>query len=211
MEVSLAIPFCGFYESWHDNAIDDAIIMDTTDDQGEVMSPLLSERIWNEIDWPKVWEPYARLYTESFGEEVGIPLRFEELLSPRQYNFETNRIFAVADSNLIRPNPKTLQRTAKELFTSRPGFCSFYEPDPATWGARQEWDCNEWYCALLAHLEDQGMCRAAIHDWERDFAGEINCNGDVSIWVHKAATKEGGRLFNIASYLREREERQWRN
>ena len=79
---------------------------------------------------------------------------FEELTSPRFYNFETGRVFAKIDAVVLRAllrrlllvdNSWALDREVRNQFTSYDGFASFYDNDPEALKAKplEEWDHNE--------------------------------------------------------------------
>lgn len=83
-------------------------------------------------------------------------LRFETMQSPRYYNFETDRAFAYITRKALdrfwsisrRDGHKHLAEIARERFTSRDGFSSFYSPDFADWGDVAEYDHNQ-ICTLI--------------------------------------------------------------
>ena len=88
------IPFSGFYHSFHSDALDRALEMMVTDDQGSVYSQELFDLAFDSIDWAVAHETYAKAYCNHFASHYGIKLKFVCLSSPKFYNFTTDRIFA---------------------------------------------------------------------------------------------------------------------
>lgn len=210
---STVIPFSGFYYSWHDDAIDRALDSLMQDTAGDPFSGLV-RRAFDLIWWPHVHEAYAKAYAENFAREFGIAgLEFEELVSPREYNFTTDRIFVkIPDSEIDRifdsVNAETLHGVAREMFTSRSGFISFYSPRFGEWGPLDDWDHNQLYALITAHVLESrgdGFDEAAEFDLMESDRG----NGRLEDWIYEAARDKAqmDRLLNVADYLRRREER----
>lgn len=101
--------------------------------------------------------------TFPWAREVIPPVKweFEEMVSPREYNFSTDRLFVKIDAVLLRElfrqvmlvdNSWAFDKAVKESFTSRDGFCSFYDNDPKALAAKPlaDWDHNEVKTLLLA-------------------------------------------------------------
>lgn len=93
---------------------------------------------------------------------------FADMTSPREYNFETDRIFVNVPVSVVRKlwtmskadQHKTLSRVAKERHSSRSGFISFYESDWRDWGPVATWDHNQLETLLIACCEIVGF------DWQ---------------------------------------------
>lgn len=102
MKVSTTIPFQGFYNSIHDSELDHALdMMFEIDDQGNTCGRLM-EKIFDAVNWSDVHEAYAKNYVEHFAEFIELnSLIFEELVSPKYYNFETDRIFCTIEYSEI--------------------------------------------------------------------------------------------------------------
>lgn len=87
---------------------------------------------------------------------------FDEMVSPREYNFGTDRVFAHIPVTAIRrmfrlsraEKHATLAEIIARRFTSRDGFSSFYPSDLASWLSRPvtDWDHNELGTLLDAVL-----------------------------------------------------------
>lgn len=168
------IPFSGFYESVHDQALDDACESILQDDSGDCVHDALPMRLFDAVDWGLAHQAYARRYAADWCDRLGIKgAEFEELNSPREYNFTTDRIFVrIPDAEVARihreTKPDELARVAREWFTSRSGFISFYSPDVSTWGPIGGWDHNKvgallqaWQNQTKPDLDDWGI----VEDW----------------------------------------------
>lgn len=206
------IPFSGFYHSLHDMALDDALDMAVSDSSGEPNADL-HERAFDAIDWGHAHSEYAKAYAENFLSEFGIRGAFESMHSPREYNFTTDRIFiTLADDELQRvydaTPAETLASCAREMFTSRDGFASFYSPDVDDWGDLDEWDHNQIFCLINAYVLDKRQGEEFDSDAEYSLMEANRDNGYIDGWLDK--NPEAVRIFNIASYLRQREERAYR-
>ena len=156
------IPFDGFYESFISDDIDhqigqqiewDSDMYDLNEDEQQVLedSYLSVNRVsfYNEIA-----EHYTDLYIDALNERLkGFTLnaKFNLLTSPREYNFETDRIFIDIERDhaigfikyTIKNYKKELENKIKERFTSRSGFWSHYKNGLDLWTQDySEWDCN---------------------------------------------------------------------
>jgi hypothetical protein len=210
------IPFSGFYNTHHDAEIDRVLEQMLSDSSGcHPISDRISNDIWSHISTPTV--EYTKAFVESFnallnGESgLKIKLEWESVRSPHFYNFETDRIFATVSfedvqTMFARVDRKILDLTAQQRFTSYDGFISHYSPDWRSWGSMRDWDHNQ-VGTLLEALVTQFL----RPEWEWDVTEDWNCNGDIDNWVYDNLDGEGKRLVKLASYLREREERQYRS
>ena len=148
--MEVLVPFSGFYGSEHEEALDWA--MGQLYEGGKDLS----------VNWRGVYQAYGREYTEAvqrvFEESVGVPLPlvFKEIVSPREYNFTTDRCFAELDKAVLpalyaKADKDKLALLVEERFTSRSGFISYYSNDLEQWGPVEEWDHNQ-VGTLLEHL-----------------------------------------------------------
>lgn len=214
MKLQTTIPFAGFYESLHSSMISDTENQMFSDDNGNENTGLTSA-LFEICKHRQVFEKYADNYVKSFAEVFKIPsLMFEELKSPREYNFTTDRIFCTIDIEDVKRIHATLLdgegwavfvEKAKEMFTSRSGFASFYNPDIETWGELEDWDANQLGCLLAAWADFE-------HGEEFDSYAEYNLmedygsNGYIDNWICEASPGIE-RLFTIREYLQKRAER----
>lgn len=161
------IPFSGFYNSIWDSEIDsleenevEYMLSEDGDWQGfepaEIQSVLFKHTNHGEIH-----QAIARLYAEAWqdlinGElDLDIKLDFTVMVSPREYNFTTDRLFAEISRDDIakiykKVGRQRLREKAEEMFTSRSGFSSFYSPNIEDWGPVREWDYNQLGCLMEA-------------------------------------------------------------
>lgn len=210
------IPFSGFYNSLHDSELDHALEMMFSDDSGNPNDGLVS-RAFDLVQWQRVHAAYAAHYAAAFIEEFGIEgAAFESMTSPREYNFETDRVFITLPESevtrILSVTPReTLDAVAAEMFTSRSGFISHYSPDVDSWGPVAEWDHNQCFALLSAyvlHMRDG----EAFDIWaEYSIMEHCSCNGYLDEWLSESADPGLKRLWNISDYLRKRESRAWSN
>ena len=126
-----------------------------------------------------------------------IQLKFLEVYSPREFNFENDRILAeipIEDVERLFEEISTteLANTAKGLFTSYSGFVSFYSNDWQEWPPDlSEWDENLVYCLLLAFIEGASLS-------EYEFEQRVHDTGNLSQVEDR-----------YAEYEDEEEEEQW--
>lgn len=210
---TVVLPFSGFYESLHGSELDSTLDYMLSDAAtGCDVNDGLRYRAWDKCNWWAVWREYAKEYAESFAREFELPsLAFESLQSPREYNFTTDRIFCHIDAADIakmrdETTPLTLEKVARDMFTSRDGFISFYSPDVSEWGDVAEWDHNQLHCLLCAYIEDR-LCVDEFDRWaEMDLMEDARCNGKLDSWI--ADNTDGiERLFRVHDYLESRANR----
>lgn len=208
------IPFSGFYNSIHDDELGRALEQMFSDGSGNPYDGLVS-RAFNLVQWQKVHAAYAAHYAAAFCAEFEIQGgAFESMTSPREYNFETDRIFITLPesevSRILAVTPRDiLDNVAREMFTSRSGFISYYPPDVDSWGPVAEWDHNQCFALLSAyvlHMRDG----EAFDVWaEYSIMEYCSCNGYLDEWLSESADPKLERLWNISEYLRKRESREW--
>lgn len=213
---AVIIPFTGFYDSLHSSLIDDAETQLFSDDSGTVNATLW-ERFYRVCGYQHARTEYAKAYAEAFTEKIELPLAFESLQSPKEYNFTTDRIFCNIDDATVtklytETNTPTLRTVAAQNHTSRDGFSSFYSPDIDTWGDVGTWDHNQLTTLLEAWMQDHYDDLYGAHSdgqwsqWdEHDLMQDYVSNGSLDNWLCHAP--EAARIANVASYLRSRAER----
>ncbi len=207
------IPFMGFYDSLHDSNLDNALeqIISHTEYGEDLYN--LSVRGYAAVNWTKVFIAYSRLYVETFTERFSIKLEFKLLESPREYNFSTDVIIcSISPEEISRiftlTDKKILTDIAKEKFTSRSGFISFYSPDWQNWGNLEDWESVQLGVLIEAYIQSQDDWAG---NWEEDIMESCICNGNFSniLWENQREGKLE-RLCKIRDYLQGREARQAR-
>ena len=172
------IPFCGFYCSFIDDDIDhqigqqiewDSDIFDLNEDEQQILwdSYLSVNRSYF---YNQIARDYTIFYIDALNEKLkGFTLnaKFNLLTSPREYNFETDRIFIDIEKNhaidfikyIIKHYKKELEEKIKERFTSRSGFWSHYKNGLDLWTKDySEWDHNQiGTCFELFDLEEEDI------------------------------------------------------
>ena len=133
--VKTTINFGGFYNSIHDDNIEWACESYFTDDDGNCDWDI----ILDSVDFKKIRGVYIDLYCDLFSdwlkENYNLAIKFKNisLSSPREYNFETDKI--LCDINQVENESLINAMYAKPAFLdwvkdrtkSRSGFISFYD------------------------------------------------------------------------------------
>lgn len=163
------IPFNGFYESTWSFELDcieeqEAEQLASEEYEGFEASEI-QEIIFRRADYSAMYSDIAAEYVKAFQSwledewNIGIELRFNALTSPREYNFETDRLFVEVTANRMRAlmeavGHRRIATAARKLFTSRSGFISFYNPNIDMWGELESWDHNQLYAIFVAAAGD---------------------------------------------------------
>ena len=218
--VEAFIPFAGFYGSLHSDAIDQVAEMAFQDSSGDMNESLYDSAV-TDIAWGRARLEYAKEYARCYAVQLGIAAStFSDMISPREYNFGTDRIFIrlpVSEfRRILDATPRGyLAQIAKEWFTSRDGFMSHYDSDPEAWGEPEEFDHNQIGAVLVAYWRAREVAddMEPQEDWESEFSLDMTSEGmnllDAALYGGEIAPAVQ-RALNIADYLRERAERRWR-
>ena len=172
------IPYDGFYESFISDDIDHQIgqqiewdidIYDLNEDEQQVLEDSYLS-INRSYFYNQIAEDYTNFYIDALNKRLkGFTLnaKFNLLTSPREYNFETDRIFIEIEENhaidfikyIIKNYKKELENKIKERFTSRSGFWSHYKNGLDLWtNDYSEWDHNQiGTCFELFDLEEEDI------------------------------------------------------
>lgn len=155
------IPFSGFYNSMHDDAltreIDYFIEKLANYDVPNDTLCRISNLFYCDVNWQKAHKGYAKEYAEAFktwiADFVELPsLTFESLDSPKFYNYSTDRIFcAISESDakklydyVIHNHASAFESLIADRFTSCDGFVSSYPNHLDDWpDLVKEWDHNQ--------------------------------------------------------------------
>ena len=172
------IPFNGFYESFISDDIDyqigqqiewDTDIYDLNEDEQQVLEDNYLS-VNRSYFYNQIAKDYTNFYIEILNRRLkGFTLKakFNLLTSPREYNFETDRIFIDIERDhaidfikyIIKNYKKELENKIKERFTSRSGFWSHYKNGLDLWTQNySEWDHNQiGTCFELFDLEEEDI------------------------------------------------------
>lgn len=206
------LPFAGFYNSWHDEGLDNAMARIFSDRKtGCHVHEVLQGIAHFGCDWSEVHREYAKAYAEAFLEKFAIAGTFESMASPREYNFTTDRIFATIEpAELARIRTLThddaLEAVAREWFTSRSGFLSSYSNDWHDWGPVETWDHNQ-AGALLQAYANQETGEDFDQDHETRLTEDFDGNGHLENWIIGAFDAKAKQALRVHDYLQDRAER----
>lgn len=210
--IEIQIPFAGFYYSLHDDQLTREI-EDLADhyaeSTGHDIPEKLMEMFWDAANFGNARLEYSKAYAEAFCDEYLPGATFAAMTSPREYNFETDRIFVQITRDHIAKlwrgaDRDTLTRIARDRHTSQDGFISYYSPDWRSWGYPSSWDHNQLMTLLLAYLETE---RGEKWDqWaEYSLCEDLSGNGYISNWLWEGEkANRAWRLFNYLTYDRPR-------
>lgn len=182
MKKEIQIPFEGLYESVIDSHVDD-YILNLFDFEGCGDTDLIPENFYMNFTYTKdmvnaIGGKYTSLFQEYLKEEfkIEIELKFKEVVSPREYNFTTDRLFCeISDSDIAKLAAITSEQRLKEVIsirhTSRDGFSSFYSNDFEEWQEKgfKEFDHNELQTLLIAAMfsqYDKDECYLLSDAWD---------------------------------------------
>ena len=214
------IPFDGFYESFISDDIDhqigqqiewDSDIYDLNEDEQQILwDNYLS--VNRSSFYNQIAEHYTDLYIDALNERLkGFTLnaKFNLLTSPREYNFETDRIFIDIEKNhavefikyIIKNYKKELENKIKERFTSRSGFWSHYKNGLDLWTKDySEWDHNQiGTCFELFDLEEEDInysLREYLSETIMDNLGNTLGKEGIDLLDKKQKEKDKKELMN---------------
>lgn len=183
--VLAALPwFPGFYNSILDDLMDRTIEMEM-EDTGETY-----DEIMDRYSAHLAMHAIAKAWVKGFAKETGIPMELEEVQSPREYNFTTDRLF-------VRVPIDTIEQIASQMDdkplreTIRKNHSSYYSndlDDPEWQKPVRDWDLNQLETLLEAKLLQDDLDR-------EDFQGELYnypaCYGSEDAgWIKDRPEKE---------------------
>lgn len=198
--MKITLPFAGFYNSQHDDNLDRELEQMFSDNNGEA-NPEVVEKASFACNWSKVHKEYAKAYCENFANEFDLKsLTFDYLSSPREYNFTTDKIHASISLKDVKKiyaavDKKGFAAHARETFTSRSGFFSFYSPDVKEWGPITKWDHNQVGDLLQFFVGDKFESNQESDLMERD-----SCNGSFTTWIENAIPNVS-EIYDLADSL----------
>jgi hypothetical protein len=163
--LEVSVPFQGFNSTIHEDCISGKVA--AFHDLDDIFD--MQDVVYAAIDWHKVKREYAKQYLEEFeyrlyvGYDIKISLEFASIVSPREYNFTNDRLYATIskeDIMTLRDNVdvSALDRLIRQTFTSRSGFISFYPNRLFEWGEDVlTWDANQLGTLLEAFVQSDEL------------------------------------------------------
>lgn len=177
--LSVEIPFNGFYESSHAAHFDTWLEYESEvcrDEYGATDEQLdaLADKFYSDINWRAAYSQYAKGYCARLcyyiqdesrqykinekgerylSEGLALSIEFEELKSPRYYNYETDRIYGRIPATQLEEMrqaipPEDWKAWVEKNCTSYDGFISFHSANADEWPA----DLCQWGEARLGLL-----------------------------------------------------------
>lgn len=212
-ELSIKIPFSGFYNSSHDVLFDDYIERECEHLAEEYnATPEQLEKLTNlymDCNWQAIRNAYSQKYVDAVESLIesesgqAIKLEYESLESPKYYNFETDCIYAKISLEDIKTmfnalDPKEWKQHVKDNCTSYDGFISFYPSDYAEWKEPiEQWGearlgmVLELYLATILEVDD---LHNKLSSWE--LMEDYLCNGLIEDLVWSNASQAFKDYFN---------------
>lgn len=165
--------FPGFYYSRYGDAID-STMEDASEQYMQHFESVDSEQVYNAVErhtnTAKMREVigtiHARMFSLVFEDALSrchrgsLPngwLEFVDILSPREYNFETDRLRVRMCSEVVRllynvVTPRVFADVVRWRHTNAPGFISFYSNDVRSrrWSDPDEYDANQITTLMMA-------------------------------------------------------------
>ena len=187
----IKLPFDGFYHSHPEFIIEREL--ESQFDDGEI-----PDGEHDKYNWSLVRKEFAAKYTTALehhindNEAVNISLSFVELVSPREYNYSTDCIYAeISDLQALKSYvddtySERLTKLVKEAGTPVPGYAPFVSPDLEDWGDVTTW--NEAQAGILLECleciayEESEPLVYTVMDQEM-------CNGGIQECLDKGLTK----------------------
>lgn len=135
-------------------------------DYVEILDERLGELFGRSVaDKRKYWSWADNAYKVEPYRRATVGMRFEAVISPREYNFTTDRLFVDLPVSFMRSlyaelkrDKKTLAETIKARHSSQDGFISFYANDLDSWLGKpfEDFDYNELGTILVAAMALRG-------------------------------------------------------
>ena len=164
----IRIPFPGFYESVLSYELDSEesqLAEGMAEECDHLTDSDYADLIWRCANYSTAFDYLAREYVDYFNEwvkdetgvDLDLDLEFVEMKSPREYNFETDKIYCKVNIEALKlivrhVGEETLEKTVNDHLKSRDGFISFYSDFVQKWKDKSidGWDYNELYMILCA-------------------------------------------------------------
>ena len=206
-KLETTIPFEGFYNSFISADIENEIdsltqyyseSYELNDNEEQLLSNSFLS-VNNNNFYNEICKDYVSFYIDKLNERIKdftLKATYKCFISPREYNFETDRVFIEIEENhcidfikyIIKNYKKELDNKIKERFTSRSGFISFYKNNLESWTNNyKEWDHNQiGTCFELFDLEEEDIVYSL-----REYLSET-----ISENLYNTLDKEGKDLLD---------------
>lgn len=180
----LVIPFQGFYETYASQLVDDRAFLDycnANDLDYNDVSELEGEDYDSFYDWlsnnaNKYEKELATSYINNLAYELekatGVETTFNELeiTYPKQYNYQTNRLFVKTPVETLLALYKIVDKdifkqVIKDNFTSYDGFWSFYDNDGDgdEWVNPSSYDHNQFEALIIALMKQYDINETSLY------------------------------------------------
>lgn len=139
-KIEIQLPFSGFYYSIHDSHIDNHIEYELEYLESELgytneQLDIIKDKFYD-MDYAlirkAICEHYINAYNAVFYDEYNIhlDLEYSQLISPRFYNFETDKLYALINESVFNEvtaliNSEDFKVMLKEKFKPQSGFMPF--------------------------------------------------------------------------------------
>lgn len=177
--IEVRVPFQGFYQSIHEDAIDRAEEMrneDLEEDEQEVVS-LTNENM----------REYVGHYLTRLSSRLPCDDDFTDfrVISPREYNFGTDQVLATLHANTLRVlladvkslDAKGFRERVRDELKPRSGFAPYYSNNLDDWPE----DPAEWGSARLELLIRFYLEAEHDEDWEMSIVEDMQSNGECDL------------------------------
>jgi hypothetical protein len=183
IELVTRIPFAGFYNTKWSDLVDSEenqwveyeLESDEEDREGSQPKAVrldaneLHDLLFRHTQYADGYREIAAQYVDGFNQAasdligVDLKLRYESMISPREYNFATDRLFAFIPLKVVKAlfakskaeGHVRLAGAVRDSFTPRSGFIPHYTNDLGEWLEKpvSQWDHNEVCTLIEATLE----------------------------------------------------------
>lgn len=177
--IEVRVPFQGFYQSIHEDALDRADEMrneDLDESEHEVVS-LTHENI----------RQYVGDYLKRLSSRLPCEDNFTDfrVSSPREYNFDTDQVIATLHANTLRVllaevkslDAEGFRKRVHEELKPRSGFAPYYSNDLGEWPE----DPAEWGSARLELLIRFYLEAEHSEGWEMSIVEDMQANGECDL------------------------------
>lgn len=184
--VKIEVPFEGFYQTFLGAAVEDEV-NNQLEGLFDSLEGLFDSVNSIEVDRTSIAKDWLELYSQQISEALNIDviLAFSELVSPREYNFQNDRIVAnitetklaiLRDAMQKLYTTEYLQDKAEDLFLSKDGFISFN----SELAKPENWDTLNQFLGLLWLPSASEFEDVMGYDLNQYLAEELYLRGSIS-------------------------------